>query len=84
MDKQIAKSLAQTPRYLFRARPFAMLRASSAALRLRFARLEGDKTSAKRLRARPFAAAQGFACGLPLRSRPQSGSNCQRTVYREA
>src|SRR5256886_3048031 len=23
---------------------------------------------------RPFAAAQGFACGLPLRSRPQSGS----------
>jgi hypothetical protein len=36
-------------------------------------------TPAKRLRARPFAAAQGFACGLPLRSRPHYGSNCQRT-----
>jgi hypothetical protein len=24
---------------------------------------------------RPFAAAQGFACGLPLRSRPHNGSN---------
>jgi len=25
--------------------------------------------------ARPFAAAQGFACGLPLRSRPHNGSS---------
>jgi hypothetical protein len=31
-------------------------------------------------RARPFAGAQGFACGLPLRSRPHNGSNCQRTL----